>query len=241
MKTLFTLLLALLVTNSYADDYQDIRSALSRLLPGLTDYEIRPAAIDNLLEVRADTSVFYVSSDGEFLLNGPLYRLEQGENLTEKRLALYRKNLVEDIPALMPIEYPASNSRHRVTVITDIDCPYCRQLHQDMDAYHAAGLDIEYLMLPRAGKDSPSYIKTVHAVCAEQPGEAITAAMNGEIPAPANCEHSVDQHMAMARSLGVSSTPNILLVDGTLIRGYKTAAELAQILDAATATTQIDQ
>ncbi len=238
MKTFFVLLMLLLCTGSYADnhtagDYQKVRHALGQLLPGLTDFEIRPASIDKLLEVRSDSSVFYVSTDGEFLLNGPLYRLEQGENLTEKRLAEHRKNLLAKIPALQPIVYPAGNSRHRVTVITDIDCPYCRRLHQEMAAYHAVGLDIQYLMLPRAGKDSPSYAKTVDALCARQPAQAITAAMNGAVPEPADCPHGLDQHMAMARDLGVTSTPNILLADGTLIRGYKTAAELVAILAAA--------
>ncbi len=230
-KTLITFLLVLLATVGHADDYAQVRAALNQLLPGLSDFEIRPAAVGNLLEVRADTNVFYVSSDGEFLLNGPLYNLGKSENLTEKRLVEYRKKLLHGIQDIQPIKYPADNGRYRLTVITDIDCPYCRRLHQDLAEYNAAGFDIEYLMLPRSGKDSPSYQKTVHAVCALEPDLAITAAMSGETPEPADCAHSVDQHMAMARSLGANSTPNIVLPDGTLIRGYQTAAQLTKALE----------
>lgn len=223
-----------LAFTSHADDsvndHAQVRAAISQLIPNLPEMEIRPSAISGILEVRAETNVFYVSSNGEFLLNGPLYRLQRGENITEKRLAEYRQTLLKDIPGIKPVEYPADNAQQKVTVITDIDCPYCRRLHQDLDQYHAAGLDIEYLMLPRAGKDSPSYLKTVNAVCATQPQVAITAAMNGDTPATAECDHPIDQHMEMARMLGVASTPNILLPDGTLIRGYKTAAELSRML-----------
>ncbi len=229
-------LLILLVTTlsgiAYADDdYLQVRSAISRLLPGLTDVDIRPAAIEGLLEVRADSSVFYVSGDGEFLLNGPLYGLQQGENYTEKRLAEYRKELLDNIPAIQPIEYHSDSGRHRITVVTDIDCPYCRRMHQDMPDYNAAGLDIDYLMMPRAGKDSASYVKTVNAVCAARPDQAITSAMSGINPEPADCQHQIDQHMAMARSLGVNSTPNIVLPDGTLIRGYQTVEQLNGLLE----------
>lgn len=212
------------------DDYTQVRAAISQLIPGINEMEIRSSVIKDILEVRSETNVFYVSSDGEFLLNGPLYRLERGENLTEKRLAEHRKTLLKDIPAIQPVEYPADNAQQKITVITDIDCPYCRRLHQDLAEYHAAGLDIDYVMLPRSGKDSPSYQKTVHAICAAQPDMAITAAMNGETPAPAECDHPIDQHMEMARVLGVASTPNIVLPDGTLIRGYKTADELSRML-----------
>ncbi len=216
--------------NDSVNDYAQVRAAISQLIPNLPEMEIRPSAIPDILEVRAETNVFYVSSNGEFLLNGPLYGLQRGENMTEKRLAEYRQTLLKDIPGIQPVEYHVDNAQQKVTVITDIDCPYCRRLHQDLDQYHAAGLDIEYLMLPRAGKDSPSYLKTVNAICAIQPEIAITAAMNGDTPAPAECDHPIDQHMEMARMLGVASTPNILLPDGTLIRGYKTAAELSRML-----------
>ncbi len=213
-----------------ADDYAEIRAAISQLIPSLNSMEIKPSAIENMLEVRADTNIFYVSSDGGFLLNGPLRDLERGENLTEKRLAEYRKTLLKDIPAIQPVEFPADHAKQKITVFTDVDCGYCRRFHQDLDKYHQAGLDIDYVMLPRAGKDSPSYVKTVNAVCAAQPDVAITAAMNGETPASAECDHPIDQHMAMAKAMGAVSTPNIVLPDGRLIRGYQTAAELSQLM-----------
>lgn len=219
-------------TAETADEYAEVRTAISKLVPGEKGLEIRPSSIENMLEVRSGSNVFYVSNDGEFLVNGPLYALTGGENLTENRLSEYRKTLLEDISAIQPVEYPAKNAKQKITVVTDIDCPYCRHLHQELEQYHEAGLDIDYVMLPRSGKNSPSYVKTVNAICAAQPDLAITAAMNGETPEPAQCDHPIDKHMEMAQALGAASTPNIILPDGTLIRGYKTASELSQLLAA---------
>lgn len=214
------------------DNYADVRAAINRLIPGMTEAEIRPSNVPGMLEVRNGTNVFYVSADGEYLLNGPLYTLDGGQNLSEQRVAEYRKTLFDDIAAASPVQYPAEEGRYQLTVVTDIDCPYCRRLHQDLAEYHAAGFDIQYLMLPRSGRNTPSYFKTVNAICASQPAETITAAMSGQEPAPAECEHPIDQHMQMAQALGAVSTPNILLPDGVLIRGYKTAAELTRMLSA---------
>lgn len=213
-----------------SDDYAEVRAAVSQLMPGLKGMEIQPSAIENMLEVRAGTKIYYVSSDGGFLLHGPMYALEGRENLTEKRLAEYRKIILKDISAIQPVEYPADNAKQKIIVITDIDCPYCRRLHLELDKYHQAGFDVEYVMLPRSGKGSPSYVKTVNAICAAQPDVAITAAMNGETPASAECDHPIDQHMAMARALGVASTPSLVMPDGKVIVGYKTAAELSRLL-----------
>lgn len=230
------LFIVLLISNArvgVSQDYSLVRDVLAQKLPHLAAAEIRPSAIDGLLELRAETSIAYITDDGDFLLAGPLYALETTHNLSEARLAEYRLELLKDIPTVKPVVYAAEDDRYRVTVITDIDCPYCRQLHQEMQRYNAAGITVDYLLLPRAGKASASYEKAVNALCAAQPDMAITAAMNGDTSEAAACAHPVDQHMQLARQLGAESTPNIVLPDGKLIRGYKTPDELIRLLDSA--------
>lgn len=96
-----------------ADDYAKLRAAISKSVPGVQDLEIKPSAIENMLEARSGINVFYVSSEGEFLLNGSLYALVRGENLTEKRQAEYRRSLLKDIASIRPIEYPAENTSRK--------------------------------------------------------------------------------------------------------------------------------
>lgn len=232
MRTiLLFILFTATITDALASEYAKAEATLEGLFPPDTHLDIRPSAVPDVLEVRSGLQVLYITTDGEFVFNGPLFAMDQKKNLSEVRLAEYRRELLDDVSALDTIEYPAPNGTQAITVITDIDCPYCRRLHQDMNSYHAAGIDISYVMLPRAGKGSESYQKTRHAMCAEQPAIAITSAMNGQTPAAAECDDVLDQHMDMALRLGVGSTPNILLPDGTLIPGYKSAGELALLLN----------
>ncbi len=101
-----------------------------------------------------------------------LLDLETGTNLTEMRRDGLRSeklasNEIDDL-----FEYLAPDAKATVTVITDIDCPYCRRLHQQMADYHALGISVRYLMMPRSGPDTLSFEKANHAACApdREPG-----------------------------------------------------------------------
>ena len=85
-------------------------------------------------------------------------------------------------------------------------------------------------MLPRSGKGSASYRKTVNAACAENPEAAITAAMAGAEPAARACDHPIDDHLALARQLNVSSTPSIVLPDGRLMLGQQSPGALLEAM-----------
>ena len=173
----------LLASNSlvaFADDsgFNQVRQTLKTLLPADQSPELRDSAVAGIVEARVGSQVIYITRDGQHILNGPLIDTHNQQNLSEVRLEEHRASLSEQINQLNPVQYPSSDGRHTITVITDVDCPYCRQLHQDMNSYHAAGINVQYLMLPRLGKESESYRKTRHALCAEQPADAITLVMN---------------------------------------------------------------
>lgn len=214
-----------------ADDAA-IREALARVLPAAGSAIIEPSGLPGLRSVILGTQVIYVSDDGSYVLGGPLIDTRSGSNLTEKRVARVRQRVLDASADLRVFRYPAAEPRHRVTVFTDIDCPYCRRLHNDLPSFGDAGIDVTYVMLPRAGKGSPSYRKTVSASCAPSPEQAITAAMNGGAPEPASCKNPVDAHMALARQMNITSTPSIVLEDGRLVLGYKNAQTLLALIAA---------
>lgn len=229
-----TLILSVVIlttaTAACADDQTAVIETLGRLLPGQTVDAISPSPIEGVTEVTVGVNVFYVSVDGEYVLRGPLLSAN-GTNLTESREAEARTRLLRKASDTPTFRYPATPVKHAVTVVTDIDCPYCRKLHNELDGYKEAGIDVTYVMLPRSGKNSASYRKTVSAACAADPEAAITSAMNGESVADATCDHPIDEHMALARRLGVNSTPTLVLDDGRIVLGYRTAKGLQPLLE----------
>lgn len=219
-------LLAVVAVSCAAADEAAVRAAVAELLPDQSNVDIGESPLPDILEVAVGTQVFYVSADGRYVLGGPLIKTANGRNLSEQRVARARRQILDAAADIGTYNYPSTTATHSVTVVTDIDCPYCRRLHTDLPQYAAAGISVNYIMLPRAGKGSASYTKTVNAACADDPEAAITAAMNGASPGAARCAHPIDEHMALARKLGVTSTPTIVLEDGRMVLGQKKAADL---------------
>jgi len=127
--------------------------------------------------------------------------------------------------------YSPPKIEHTVTVFTDIDCAYCRKLHKNMDDYLSRGIEIRYLMFPRAGRNSASYIKAVSVWCAEDRKSALSLAKAGKAVKQVICEHPVQAHMALAEQMGISGAPVLLLDSGELIPSYLPADQLEAILD----------
>lgn len=230
LKSLNILVFLLITATAYADD-QAIRKAVAPYLGNATDLKITETPMPGINAVKAGLNVVYVSNDGRYVLGGPLIDIAEDDNLTELSLNESRSAIIKSHLDNMPsYRYPAQNSKHEILVITDLDCGYCRRLHTNIDQYHDAGLSLRYVMLPRAGKDSASYVKTVNAACADNPEQSITAAMNGEALPARQCEHPIDQHIELARALQINGTPMMLLQDGRLLRGLQDPDTLLQLL-----------
>ncbi len=213
-----------------------IRNSLAVLLPHLKPDSVRATPVAGLFEVAYGPRVVYVSGDGRFLLQGSIIDLERRENLTEPRQAELKLAALDDVGEDNMLIFGAADAPHTISVFTDIDCGYCRKLHEEIDRFNAAGIRVRYLFYPRAGEGSPSYLKAVSAWCADDPKQAFTEAKQGkDIPAK-RCDNPVDEHMALGRQFGVQGTPTIVLEDGETLPGYVPADRLKQLLDSKQAT-----
>lgn len=209
-----------------------IRGSLERALPQIEIDSIEPSPVDGLYEVMVGTQLMYVTGDGRYFVDGRIVDLERREDLTEPRLNAARLRAVEEMgEAEMVVFDPSAQTQHTITVFTDIDCGYCRKLHQEIDAYGEEGIRVRYLFYPRAGKGSPAYDKAVSVWCADDRQAALTKAKAGQRIPSEQCANPVDRHMALGRELGISGTPALLLESGELVPGYIAPARLAAMLE----------
>jgi len=207
-----------------------VRAALQKVMPGVEPDSVRPSPIANLYEVLIGPHLVYVSADGRYLLQGSIYDLETRQDLTEPR---QRKAVVDAIDAVgedKMIIFGEGDAQHTVTVVTDIDCGYCRKLHSEIDKFNQRGIRVRYLFFPRAGLNSDSYNKAVSVWCAEDRKKALTEAKAGKPVPPRTCDNPVRGHMALADAIGVSGTPAIILPGGKVIPGYVPPDRLAAYL-----------
>lgn len=210
----------------------EIRKTLAEVIPSLKVVKVEKSEIDGLYRVESNNSeALFTDKDASFFLTGELYSTAKGtlSNLTEVRREKSRASKISAIKADQKITFPAiGETKARISVFTDIDCGYCRKLHQEVPRMNELGIEVSYLAYPRAGIGSSSYDKAVSAWCAEDRLQAMTDAKAGKTIAALKCDNPVASQFELGQILGVSGTPAIVLQNGALIPGYVTADKLAQ-------------
>lgn len=215
------------------NDLAALKSRLARTLPGVPVDAVRATSLAGIYEVQSGLNFGYVSLDGRYMIEGDLNDLGSGRSLTEDRRRDARAILVGSVPADQVIEYAPAKlpAKYTVTVFTDIDCGYCRKLHQHIAEYNADGIAVRYLFFPRSGSDTESFYKAEKVWCAADRRAALTQAkLAGGYEGDSSCANPVAAHLKLAGQLGLRGTPAIVLPDGELIPGYQTPQELLKVL-----------
>lgn len=197
---------------------------------------IKPSALPGLYEVVVGAQVIYVSADGRYLVQGDLFDTKTSKSLTDPS----RRSAVQEALAAMGeknmIVFTPKKKEHTLTVFTDIDCGYCRKLHSEIGNYLDKGIEVHYMMFPRAGKDSDSYRKAVAVWCSDDRNAALTESKSGKPIPMKSCDNPIDKHMELATELGLKGTPLLVLEDGTIQPGYVPADALARYYGAGPGT-----
>jgi thiol:disulfide interchange protein DsbC len=223
------LLLGLGISGAQADEAA-VRKMLSSGMPGSKIDSIKPSEIKNVYEVISGSTIFYVSEDGKYLLQGRMIDVAARKDLTEQKLIDIRKSVLNKLSKDETIDFNSPLKKHTVYIFTDIDCGYCRKLHSEIDQYLAEGITIRYLFFPRAGKGSNSYNKAVSVWCAKDRNAALTLAKQDKAPEMKTCANPIDKHMQLAEEFEVRGTPMIVTETGKVFPGYLPAKQLAQAL-----------
>jgi len=236
LKPLFTTLtiaVAFIAFQAYAIDAEAdkrIRATMAELLPEQAVTKISATPFDGLYEVILGTNVVYMSGDGRYILRGDMLDMRERENLSEKQRISARKEIFDALSEAEYIEFSPPHPDHHLYVFTDIDCGYCRRLHQDVPVLNKNGIGVRYLAYPRGGMDSNTSRTMEDVWCAKDRQQALTDAKNGKNVPQANCENPVAEDYELGRKLGIRGTPAIYTDDGEELRGYVPPGQLIDIV-----------
>ena len=205
--------------------------AIRSINPRIEVEAVQEAPIDAYQEVVVAGQVVYVSNDGRYLLQGSLFDVEQRRDLSQDALATVRKELMKLSPVQERIVFAPEDPLYTVAVFTDVECAYCRRLHQEIDEYNRLGIAVEYLAFPRAGLQGEDYRKMVSVWCAEDPRQAMTDAKSGRDVPERSCDNPIARQYELALRVGLQGTPLIITEQGSQMPGYVPPADLREALD----------
>jgi thiol:disulfide interchange protein DsbC len=215
-----------------------LKEKLNKSMPELALEKVSPSPIPGLFEVQRGSLFGYVTADGRYLISGDLVNLQTGEEITE----VSRKQLRLDMLAKLGDQYiqfdpPGGKPQNVVTAFIDVDCGYCRKLHDDLPGYNALGISMRYVFFPRAGLGTSSSQQLDAVWCSADRKTALTRAVNGEKFASKACATPTQAHFETGMKLGVRGTPLLILPNGETINGYAPPDKLAQRIVASTLPT----
>jgi thiol:disulfide interchange protein DsbC len=223
---LFGLLLLPLTLLAADAQVEKVRAELIKSFPEMAKAAIRPSAASGIYEVDLEGQVVYVSGDGKFLIVGDMIEAKTRQNVTAKRREDNANKILASMPESDMIVIGPQSAKRTITVFTDVDCPYCYKIHQEVPELNKNGVKVRYLLYPRNGIASETYKKSVSVWCAEDRIKAVGVAKSGGKVEAKTCANPVEQHYKLGNRLDVNGTPTIFLDNGKRIGGYIPAAQM---------------
>jgi thiol:disulfide interchange protein DsbC len=215
-----------------AESLSAVRSNIEKSLPDLTITSLAETPVPGLFELVMDGQIYYVNEGGDYLLDGNLIELSTRTNLTENRIGGIHMELVEALGEENMLVYePDEPSERSITIFTDLSCPYCQKLHEEIDVLLDAGVRVRYLLFPRAGLGSQAHADLESVWCADDPQKAMTVAKSGGKVEPSTCDNPIESHVTLAEQVGLRGTPLIYLDTGQRVSGYREATILADMIN----------
>ena len=240
-KSVSALIVGLLISSSsFAAVSNEINESLIKKLESLkVDVDsISESPVKGLYEIVSQGAIYYISENGQYLLNGDIFDLDNRmNNLTSTKVAEIRKaNAAEHFVKIKDFEkdmivYKADNEKYVVTAFTDTSCPYCQKLHAEIADYNKLGITIRYLAFPRGGERSNAYRKMVSIWCSDDPKSAMDDEKSNRSIKSLSCDNTVIDQYNLGVSLGITGTPTLFLEDGTAMPGYLPAENLLQAIE----------
>ncbi len=184
------------------------------------------------MKVNNQNVPIYLDYSKSYMVSGNIIRLKDRKNLTEES---YRKLNPVDL-SRFPIDDALllgnPEAEKKIVVFTDPHCPYCVKLHDVMKEAVAKRSDLLFQIKLMPIKTSSKKIAETIA-CTKSMEQLEAAFAKQEIP-EASCENnSIEQNLAVAKSLGIRSTPTLILPNGQIASGYKPLDALLKAIDQA--------
>lgn len=196
---------------------------------------IAHSPVPGLLQVTSDLNIFYMTPDGEYVFLGDLIDTNKKKNnwsVTEQEMRLLRVQALNAVSTNDMIIFPATAKKiGTVTVFTDIDCPYCHRLQENIKDYTDAGIEIRYMAFPRSGPKTKSFDEAIKVWCAADKAKAYNDAIElKEFPKDSCKNNPVMMEFDLGQKMGINGTPTIVLDNGAKIGGLVDVKTLVKII-----------
>jgi len=179
---------------------------------------------------------FLLSDDAQYITDGEISVIENGQFIGLDENFEKRKNqsVFATLDNSQLITYPATSPEKAVIYVADdVNCPYCRRLHQQVPSLNAKGVTVNIIGYP-IYEASPEQMRGIWCQADEDSRrQAFDKAMLQGQMTPASSSCTVDHvtpNREKAAGLAVMATPAIYREDGVLYQASFESPEFLEFL-----------
>jgi thiol:disulfide interchange protein DsbC len=225
------LMLGVAAGSALADEAQ-IKKVVEAKLGGVKVDGVQPGPM-GLYEVRfkssGSTRIVYTDANAAHIFLGKIYETTSDRDITEERLRKLNAIKFESLPLDQAVKIERGNGKRVIAMFSDPYCPYCKQFEQTLQQFD--DITIYVFMFPVIHPELADQSKSVW--CSPDRAKAwLDVALRGKPPtAKPDCPNPVAKNLELGRSIGVNSTPTIVLANGERVSGGMSKTDFAELLD----------
>ncbi|MFN3504795.1 MAG: DsbC family protein [Caldimicrobium sp.] len=206
---------------------EDFQKVLDTLQKGISLEKIEKTPVSGLCEVviklsDIDRAIIYTDSTGKFLISGNIIEIGTKKNLTSDRLALLNKRILnaEQMKELEKVvAFTWGKAEKYVYLITDPDCPFCKQAESILEDLVSKGLiSVRVILFPLEQIHPQAKEKSISILCDNKGYEGLKSGYLSKN----QCEKGkakVEESINVAQKIKVRGTPTFIFPDGEMKSG----------------------
>jgi thiol:disulfide interchange protein DsbC len=209
---------------------ETIRARFAAGYPDIKVSSIAPTVWTNVYEVVTPEGIIYSDATGEYAMSGQILATASKENLTQARLGKLTAIEFASLPFSSAIKVVKGNGSRKLAVFADPNCPYCRQLEEELQSVN--DVTVYTFLFPLEELHPGAKQNALGIWCSKDPAEAWTQWMIKQVqPAAASCaEDTITALNKLGIKLNIVGTPTLFFSDGRRISGLIPLPQLEQEL-----------
>jgi thiol:disulfide interchange protein DsbC len=200
--------------------------------------EVKPSAVRGLYEVTLEkdgkTGSAYLDYGKKHIIAGPVFEIASLQVVGAPAAVKRQERLdVTTLQTEHSLVLGNPKGKKRLFVFTDPECPFCAKMHAELKKLVVLEPDLVVYIKMFPLKMHPHAYDKARVILGEKSLSLLEKSFAGEaLPAPGarDSKKPVDDTIRFAESIGINSTPTLVLPDGRILPGFKEAKSIQELL-----------
>lgn len=193
-------------------------------VPGLWEVEIAQ---------KGQTFPLLIDFSKEFVVQGRAMRVAPPKDPKKAAPPPPKVIDIKQIPLDDALLIGKPGATRKIIVFDDPECQFCSALQPEMQSVVKNNPDVAFLikMFPLTKIHPNAYEKARAIVCAKSVSMLEDSLAGKPVPPPLCDTDQVKRNLELGRTLGINSTPTLIMPDGRVSPGSKTAGDIIRVLN----------